>query len=466
MIKPRPTIKEDKMAKAFPLEPQEVKPVETKYRKIVTKIPVPESLPVLEKLRKWEPRSMSGQPLVLWHRAKGVNVFDAYGNMWLDFSSGVLVTNAGHGNPKICKAIKEMVSRPLLHHYCFPSETRANLVETIGKLAPDPLKKVFLLTTGSETVECAIKLCRTAGRMINPEKKVIVSFEQAFHGRTLGSQMIGGTPALKEWIGNLDPDMVQVPFPGDPRIQDRSFNVFINTLKEKGVNFDNICGVISETFQGGNAAFLPVEYAKKLREFCDDHKALLVFDEIQAGFGRTGKLWGFEHYGVLPDIFTLGKGISSGLPLSAVVGKPEIMDLYEPGTMTSTHTGNPVCSIAAINSINFIVEKNLISNAEKMGKLFEKELNRIKEKFPVVGFVCGKGLVWALSIVKPGTTEPDGDLAFEIVKKCVEKGLLFFAPVGFGSASVKIAPPLIVKKDAIIEGCSVLEEAISEVCSS
>jgi len=453
------------MGKAYPLEPVEVKQVMTKYRKIVTKIPVPESIPVLEKLRQWEPRSMSGQPLVLWHRAKGVNVFDAYGNMWLDFSSGVLVANAGHGNPRICRAIKEMVSRPLLHNYCFPSEIRANLVEKIASLSPEPLKKVFLLTTGSETIECAIKLCRTAGRKISPAKKIIVSFEHAFHGRTLGSQMAGGIPALKEWIGNIDPDMIQVPFPGDPRTQDRSFDVFINTLKEKGVNFDNICGVISETYQGGSAAFLPVEYAQKLREFCNQHNAILVFDEIQAGFGRTGTFWGFQHYGVIPDIFTLGKGISSGLPISAVVGKPEIMDLYEPGTMTSTHTGNPVCAASAIANIDYIVEKNLAEHANKMGKIFEKQLTKIKEKFPCVGFVNGKGLVWALSIVKPGTIEPDGDTAFEIVRKCVEKGLLFFAPVGFGGASLKISPPLIIKKDAIIEGCSVIEEAIAEVCS-
>ena len=453
------------MGKAYPLEPVEVKQVSTKYRKIVTKIPVPESIPILEKLRQWEPRSMSGQPLVVWHRAKGVNVYDAWGNMWLDFSSGVLVTNAGHGNPRICKAIKEMVSRPFLHNYCFPSEIRANLVEKIALLAPEPLKKVFLLTTGSETIECAIKLCRTAGQKISPAKKIIVSFQHGFHGRTLGSQMVGGIPALKEWIGNLDPDMVQVPFPGDPRQQDRSFDVFINTLKEKGVNFDHICGVISETYQGGSAAFLPVEYAQKLREFCNQHQAFLVFDEIQAGFGRTGKLWGFQHYGVIPDIFTLGKGISSGLPIAAVVGKPEIMDLYEPGTMTSTHTGNPVCSASAIANIEYIVEKNLPEHAEKMGRVFEKELNRMKEKFSSVGFVCGKGLVWALSIVKPGTIEPDGDTAFEIVKKCVEKGLLLFAPVGFGGASLKIAPPLVIKKDAIVEGCSVIEEAISETCS-
>jgi len=452
------------MGKAYSLEPRDVQKVETKYRRIATKIPVPESLPVLEKLREWEPRSMSGQPVVVWHRAKGVNVLDAYGNMWLDFSSGVLVANAGHGNSKICRAIKEMVSRPFLHNYCFPSAVRADLAEKIGQLSPAPLKKVFLLTTGAESIECAIKLSRTAGKDIRPEKKIVVSFQQAFHGRTLGAQMVGGIPALKEWIGNLDPDMVQVPFPGDPRATDRSFEVFENTLREKGVNFDNICAVLSETYQGGSGAFLPVEYAQKLRKFCDDHRAFLIFDEIQAGFGRTGTLFGFEHYGVLPDIFTLGKGISSGLPVSAVVGRPEILDLYEPGTMTSTHTGNPVCAASALANIEFIVEKNLVKNAARMGKVLEKRLNEIKARHPSVGFVCGKGLVWGMGITRAGTMEPDGDTAFEIVRRCVEKGLLLFAPVGFGGAVLKIAPPLVIKKDAVLEGCAVLEEAIAEEC--
>ena len=335
------------MGKSFELIPEETAKINTKYRKISTKIPVPESIPVLEKLRKWEPRSMSGQPLVIWDRAEGVNVFDPYGNKWLDFSSGVLVANAGHGNPEICSAIKKVVEKPLLHNYCFPSIYRAELAEMIASVSPEPLKKVFLLTTGAEAVECAIKLARTYGTKNKSGKKVIVSFEHGFHGRTLGAQMIGGIPVLKEWICNIDPDMIQVPFPGDPRVDDRSFEIFENTLKKCGVDFGNVCGVISETYQGGSAAFMPKAYAEKLREWCDRHNALLIFDEIQAGFGRTGTLFGFEHYGVVPDIFTLGKGVSSGLPLSVVVGRPDILDLYEPGTMTSTHCGNPLCAASS-----------------------------------------------------------------------------------------------------------------------
>lgn len=447
------------MGKAFSLIPKQVKKIETKYRRIVTDIPVPESIPILEKLREYEPVSMTGQPPIIWDKAIGVNVYDKYGNMFLDFSSGVLVANAGHGNELVIEEIKKQLEKPLLHNYCFPSEIRAELVEKIASLSPEPLKKVFLLTTGAEAVECAIKLARTYGKSRN--KKVIISFEGAFHGRTLGAQMIGGIPHLKEWIINPDPDIIQVPFPGDPRTKDKSFDLFLKTLKEKKIKEENVCAVISETYQGGNASLMPVEYAKQLREWCDKNGVLLIFDEIQAGFGRTGTLWGFQHYGIIPDLFVLGKGISSSLPVSAVVGKKEIMDQYEPGTMTSTHTGNPLCCAAALGSIKYIEKYRLWENALKMGNVFEKKLSELK-KYNCVGFICGKGLVWGLHIVKDGT-EPDSETAFKIVEKCFEKGLLFFAPVGYKGATIKINPPLIINEEAIIEGCEVIKESIEEV---
>ncbi|MCM8808751.1 MAG: aspartate aminotransferase family protein [Candidatus Omnitrophica bacterium] len=447
------------MGKEFPLIPKKVKKVETKYRKIITDIPVPESIPVLEKLREYEPISMSGQPPIIWDKAIGINVYDKYGNMWLDFSSGVLVANAGHGNKFVIEEIKKQIEKPLLHNYCFPSEIRAELVEKIASLSPEPLKKVFLLTTGAEAIECAIKLARTYGKSKN--KKVIISFEGAFHGRTLGAQMIGGIPNLKEWIVNPDPDIIQVPFPGDPRCKDKSFDLFLKKIKEKNINEKDVCAVISETYQGGNASLMPLDYAKQLREWCDKNEILLIFDEIQAGFGRTGTFWGFQHYGIIPDLFVLGKGISSSLPISAVVGRKEILDQYEPGTMTSTHTGNPLCCAAALGSINYIEKYRLWENAKKMGEIFEKKLSELK-KYNCVGFVCGKGLVWGLHIVKNGT-EPDPDTAFKIVEKSFEKGLLFFAPVGYKSATIKVNPPLIINEEAIIEGCDVIKEAIEEV---
>ena len=447
------------------LTPRKVPPVQTKYRRIGTEIPVPESIPILEDLRRFEPLSMSGQPPIVWDRAEGVQVFDRWGNVWLDWSSGVLVTNAGHSHPAVRQAIIDQAGHGLIHNYCFPSEIRAKLVAELARVAPDELSKTFLLTTGSEAVECAIKLARTNGEQVGGDKKIgIVTFQNSFHGRTMGAQMAGGIPALKKWIVNLDKDMVQVPFPDGFRCPDTSFDLFLKSLEEQGVTPDMVAGVMTETYQGGNASFAPPEYIQKLRAWCDQHKILLIFDEVQAGFGRTGTYWGFEHYGVLPELIACGKGISSGMPLSAVIGKPEIMDLYPPGSMTSTHTGNPICAAAALANLRVIDEEDLVENARRMGDILQPELRRLGEQFPQnVGAVHGKGLVASLHMVTPGGIEPDPETASRIVTRCVEKGLMMFAPVGYSGASVKVSPPLVISEEPLRESIAVCEEAMREV---
>jgi 4-aminobutyrate aminotransferase-like enzyme len=401
---------------------------------------------------------------VFWDRAEGFQVHDAWGNTWIDWSSGVLVANAGHGRPEIAEAICAQARKTLLHNYCFPSEIRARLVHRLAQMAPDPLAKVFLLTTGSETTETAIKLARTHGRAVGGDKKVgIVSFEGAFHGRTMGAQMIGGIPALKEWIVNLDPDMVQVPFPDGFRCRDTSFDFFLKTLEDRGFGPERIAGVISETYQGGSAAFWPKEYAQRMAAWCKQHDIVLAMDEVQAAFGRTGRMWGFEHYDIVPDLVCCGKGVTSGLPLSAVIGRADLMDQYPPGSMTSTHTGNPVCVAAALANLDLIVSEKLPEKAAQVGEVLHAGLCEIQSKHPdVCGAVMGKGMVAGLHMVKPGGIEPDPELAGDIVTRCTEKGLLMFHPVGFKGATVKIAPPLVTPEEAVAEGLSVLREAIEE----
>jgi len=452
------------MSREYSLAPRPVARVKTKYRQIVTDFPVPESLPILETLFEIEPVAMRGQPPVIWDRAEGFQVYDRWGNCWIDWSSGVLITNAGHGRQEIVDAVVRQAQSHLLTNYCFPSEIRARLVKRIASLLPAPLKKVFLLTTGSETVECAIKLCRTEGlRTSGRAKNVIVSYEKAFHGRTLGSQQAGGIPALKDWIVNFDPGFVQIPFPDGYRTEDTSFEGFERALASHGVDPKNVAGVILETYQGGSAAFAPVEYMQALREWCTRNGALLVCDEVQAGFGRTGTMFGFEHYGIVPDLTTFGKGISSSLPLAAVAGRADIMDLHPAGSMTSTHTGNPVCCAAALASIDVVVKDDLPGNACRMGTILHSELDRLKAHFPQIGCVDGKGLVAGVACVKPGTKEPDGDLAWNVIERCIEKGLLLFTPVGFGGATVKICPPLVINEEAVRESVSVLEESFAEL---
>ncbi len=221
--------------------------------------------------------------------------------------------------------------------------------------------------------------------------------------------MAGGIPALKEWIVNLDKDMVQVPFPDGFRCPDTSFEKFLSSLAEQGVAPDRVAGVMSETYQGGNASFMPAEYAQKLRRWCDEHGALLIFDEVQAGFGRTGKYWGFEHYGVTPDLICCGKGISSGLPISAVIGRADIMDFYPPGAMTSTHTGNPVCAAAVVANLQVIEEEDLVENAREMGEdsACRRRCASAGGSRSTSARCTACGLVASMHIVKPGGIEPD-----------------------------------------------------------
>src|SRR6266545_2720545 len=233
------------MGKEFSITPRAVPRVETKFRRIVTPLPHPDSVPTLEKLRQFEPQSMRGQPPLVWERAEDIFVYDKYGNRWLDWSSGVLVTNAGHAAPEIRQAIIDQGNTRPLNNYVFPSEERAELVECLANLAPEGLKKVFLLTTGSEATECAIKLARTHGVKVGGKKKIgIIGWERGFHGRTLGAQQAGGMAGQKSWIVNEDPAIVTAPFPDGYWQTDTRFEAFLATLKSRGMEPENVAGVI------------------------------------------------------------------------------------------------------------------------------------------------------------------------------------------------------------------------------
>ena len=455
------------------LIPQDVPAVETKYRSIVTQIPAPGSVEIIEEMRKYEPVSMTGQPPIVWDKAIMATVYDKWGNRWIDFSSGVVVANAGHCNPEVQKAANDLISHGLMHSYCFPNEQRAKLVKQISEIVPIPDNRVFLLSTGAESTECAIKLARTWGGAISEKKIKIVTFDDCFHGRTLGSQMAGGSPSQKAWIRNLDPGFIQVPFPNAFKYEwadesredysdDKCFEMFLHFLKEAGAEPDEIAGIMTETFQGGWVQLMPKGFVQRLRAFCDEHDILLIFDEVQAGFGRTGKLFGFMYADVTPDLICCGKGISSGMPLSCVVGKSAIMNQYGPNKMTSTHSGNPVCSTSALASIHYILENNLVERSARLGEICRQRLTALQEKYrDHIGFVSGCGLAWAVVFTKPGTKEMDADLSTRIVELSMQRGLLFFAPVGSGS-TIKVVPPLVIEEDALTEGLDVLETAVAD----
>jgi 4-aminobutyrate aminotransferase/(S)-3-amino-2-methylpropionate transaminase len=450
----------------YDLTPVDVPKVRTKYRTIQTKLPVPESLPVFEGLKASEPRSMMGMPPIVWHKAEDFAVSDRWGNRWIDWSSGVLITNVGHGRAEIRKALKEVIDQGLLASYVFVHEKRMILTKMLQQLAPVPAEyQVFVMSTGSEATENCIKLSKThAKEKHGPSKKYFVSYLNAFHGRTMGAQLAGGMPQLKKWLVDTDTTFIQVPFPDGYKNPNTSFDLFLSTLREKGVKPAHIAGIMSETYQGVGPDFMPVEYAKKLESFCREHDIVLSFDEVQAGFGRTGKMFGYEHYGVKPDLVACGKGISSSLPISAVIGRADIMGLYPPGSMTSTHSGSPLPVVAAIANLEVLLKEKLAERAAKMGDILIPELHRIQKKHPsVLGCAAGKGLVGGIQVVKPGTREPNPELALKINLSCFHKGLLMFAPVGVGGECIKIAPPLTIAEDALRESIAVLEEACDEV---
>lgn len=450
----------------YDLTPVRVTKVKTRFRTIRTPIPVPQSLPIFEELRRSEPRSMAGQPPVVWHKADGFTVSDRWGNRWIDWSSGVLIANAGHGRESIARAIKKLASRPLLATYVFPHEGRAVLTRMLREISPDPRRyQVFLLSTGSEAVENCIKLAKTyAAARHGSARNVIVSFENAFHGRTMGAQLAGGMERLKSWMVPRDTSFVQVPFPDGYKTRDTSFDGFLRALEQQGIGADAVAGVLSETFQGVGPDFMPTTYARALEAFCREHDIVLMLDEVQAGFGRSGKMFAFEHYGITPDLIACGKGITSSLPLAAVIGRADILGLYAPGSMTSTHSATPLAVAAAIENLKLIKKEKLVARAARLGKILCPALERVQQRHAnVLGCFRGKGLVAGTQVVKPGTREPDPDLAQRINVACFQKGLLMFAPVGVAGECLKVAPPLTISEAALRESIAVFEEAVEEV---
>jgi len=348
-------------------------PIETEYRCISSQIPHPDSLPLIEKLAEVEPRSVSGFSPVVWDRAEGFQVWDGYGNKWIDFTSSIVLANAGNSHPRIGRAIADQLQAQLWHNYLNPSAIRLRAAQAILEIAPPNMDKVFLLSTGSEATEAAIKLARIHGQQIADEKFHILSYYNSFHGRTMGAQAAGGYMDDQNWMGAKPPGFHHIPFPDSSEYpQDKQEDVdywrqhldeSLQPLREAGITDEMFGGVMSETFQAPTVAFMPIGYAQALRQWASEHQVLLIFDEIQAGFGRTGKWFGFEHYGIEADLICLGKGITSSVPMSALVGRGEILDLPGHGQMSSTHTGNPLCCAAVIANIAALRDGGMVANA-------------------------------------------------------------------------------------------------------
>ncbi len=445
--------------------PISVPKVNTKNRVINTKIPAPGTDEKIKQLEKYESRSMQGQIPIIWDKAHDFNIYDKFGNKWIDFTSTIFVSNVGHSNHNVCNAVKKVLEKPLIHSYAYVNEERVQYHEKIVEFAGSSFEKAFLLSAGTEATEAGLKLMRMNGKKIGKKRLGVICLEGNWHGRTLGAQMMSGNQSQKEWIGYHDPNIHHIPFPYPWALKDKSglefLEIGLNKLKETGVNLKNdICGFMLETFQGWGAVFYPKDFVQGVENICKKNNILLAFDEMQSGFCRTGKNFGYEHYDVKADLLCCGKGIASGFPLSAVIGTKEIMDIPEVGNMSSTHSANPFVCAAGLATLEEINRLNLTKETERKGEVLFNKLNILKEKYSNrISYVLGNGLIAAILFKLPGKTQPDTTFPSLVAEKAMQKGLLV---VHTGRESIKLGPPLTIPDDAIIEAIDVLEQSIQE----
>lgn len=409
------------------------------------------------KLEQYEGQSMQGQPAIAWNRACGAIVYDQDENRYIDFTSGVLVANVGHSHREVVAAIVKQVNNGLLTSYLFPNTPRAALVERLVQRAPFRSGKALLFSTGSEAIECCLKLAVEHGS--RKGRSIVVSFDQSFHGRTLGSQLAGGIPQLKHWTRPIVTrhKFIQVPYPDADQV---SFPQFLDAISYKGASPKEIAAVIIESYQGGTVKMPSSQFMQQLRTFCSENSIILIADEVQAGFGRTGRFWGFEHFGIVPDILACGKGLSASLPLSAVIGEDYLIDQFSPGSLSTTHSGNPICCAAAIASLDVIEGEGLCERAAQLEKVVRTAITDGLD--PLKFVVRGCGLVFGIECRSVSTGRRDGQIALEIVKSAVRNGLMLFSPVGPDAATIKLAPPLMISEAELREGCDILLSAILE----
>ena len=450
----------------FNTSPKIVDHIETDHRIIKTEIPCVGTEEVMRALEKYESRSMQGQMPIVWDYAQGHSVYDLSKNKWIDFTSTIFVSNVGHSNQNIINAVKIMLDKPLIHSYAYANNIRAKYQKKLIEFAGKDFEKAFLLSSGSESTEAALKLMRLYSNSQGKKKPGVICFENNWHGRTLGSQMMSGNKIQKEWVGYLDPNIHHLPFPYPWKMNKLTgkefFNKSLEILDKKNINLStDICGFMLETFQGWGAVFYPIDFVEAIREIADQNNILVAFDEMQSGFGRTGKKFGYEHYNVHADLLCCGKGIASGFPLSAVIGKKEIMDLPDVGNMSSTHSANPIVCAAGLATLKEIENLDLVNETDRKSKILFKKLNKIKETYPDrISGVFGKGLIAAVLFKKLGSDEPDYEFPSMICEKSMQKGVLF---VHTGRESIKLGPPLTITDEALLEGIEVLDEVIHEL---
>lgn len=450
---------------SFSLDPVEVPKVDTAHRRIATAIPAPGTRGVMERIARHESSNAMDQPPVIWDRANGHQIFDPWGNVWIDFSSTIFVANCGHAHPHMVEALQKQAAN-LCHAYTYPTEIRARYLEKLIGFTPKNLTKASLFSTGAEASERAIKLARLYGLKDGRKRRTIIGFDGNFHGKTLGAQMAGGYHEQKYWIGYHDPAMKHLPFPYPWTLEAEGITgqeMFERDIAKLGetTDLDDVIALLLESYQGWGGIFYPADYVQAVHEWAKARDALLVFDEVQAGFGRCGTLFAYEQYGVEADLVTCGKGASGSMPLSVVLGRGDIIDL-DPA-YTSSHAGHPMSCAAGLANIEIFEAEHLVEESARKGEIVQREIARWKQApHGRIGRVLGNGLLWGVFLTNGINDELDPMFCDKVVERCLQKGVFH---IRTGRGTLKLGPPLTIPDDALVEGLEVTGEAISEVAA-
>ncbi len=409
-------------------------------------------------------------PFVMDH-GRGAEVWDVDGNRFVDFTAGIAVAATGHSHPDVVQAIKDQADK-FLHmagtDFYYSSQTE--LAERLVSLVPgDFPKQVFFTNSGTEAIEAAFKLSRYTSYRIDHGRLRAIAFIGSFHGRSYGALSLTGSKAIhRSWFAPLVPTVSHVPYGycyrcafnlEYPSCDIACIDYIEKTLFTQLFPGSEVAAIFVEPIQGeGGYVVPPPEYHPRLRELTEKYGILLVADEIQTGIGRTGKMFAMEHWGVVPDIVCLAKGIASGLPLGAMVAKKSLMT-WDPGAHGNTFGGNPLACVAALETLR-LVEEGYMENAATMGQRILDRLEVIKEEHPTVGDVRGKGLMIGIELVlDKKTKEPAKDLRDQVIQEAFKRGLLI---VGCGMSAVRFMPPLCITADLVDEGLAIFEEALTE----
>ncbi|MDQ3779258.1 MAG: aminotransferase class III-fold pyridoxal phosphate-dependent enzyme [Chloroflexota bacterium] len=413
------------------------------------------------------PRVLGRYSPVTVDRGEGIYVWDLDGTRHTDFTSGIAVVNTGHCHPRVVRAIQEQAAK-IIHAQAniFAHEPMMAAAAALTATLPERLNQVFWANSGAEAIEGSIKLAKIA-----TGRPAIIAFRGGFHGRTHAAMSVTSSRAkVRGHYEPLLPSVYYAPYPylfrnpyqGPAENADLAYFAELEQLFDQLVMADDVAAMLMEPVLGeGGYIVPPARWVQNVRALCDKHGILLIMDEIQTGMGRTGKMWGFEHFGVTPDIIAVAKGIASGLPVSAVVSDRALMDRWAPGSHGGTYGGNAVGTAAAVATLEVMRDEELPANAARMGEVLSAGLRAIQADYPVIGDVRGLGLMVATEFVTPDGA-PNPAAVATVIERCLEERLLLLT-CGTYDQAIRIIPPLVVNEEQINEFLAIFRRAVSSL---